>query len=43
MATDDIIFNILEAWALEWRALDIAEIEKSVAYRKKDEAKLCIA
>lgn len=43
VAMDDVIFNVLEAWPPEWCAPDIAEIEKSAAQRKKDEAKLCIA
>jgi len=43
VATNDVIFNILETWLLEWHAPDITEIERSVTQRKKDEAKLCIA
>jgi len=31
VAIDDVIFNILEAWLLEWHAPEIAEIKKSVA------------
>lgn len=42
LATDDVIFNVLEAWPPEWHTLDTAEIEKSAAQRKKDKAKLCI-
>lgn len=43
VAIDDVIFNAMETWQLEWHALDIVEIEKSAAQRKKDEAKLHIA
>ena len=35
VATDDVIFNILETWLPEWCALDITEIEKSMTKRKK--------
>jgi len=43
LATDDVIFNVLEVWPLEWHAPNIAEIEKSAVLRNKDEAKLHIA
>lgn len=43
LAIDDVIFNILETWSLEWGAPNIIETEKSVAQTKKDEAKLRIA
>lgn len=43
VATNDVIFKILETWLLERRAPDFVEIEKSTAERKKDETKLCIA
>jgi len=42
VATDDAIFNVLEAWPSEWCTLDIAKIAKSIAQKKKDEAKLHI-
>lgn len=43
VATDDIIFNVLETWSSEWCALDITEMEKSAMQKKKEEAKLCMA
>ena len=39
VATDDAIFNVLEAWPPEWCTPNIIEIEKSVAHKKKDKAK----
>jgi len=42
IAINDAIFNVLEAWMLEWCALDIAEIKKSATQKKKDDAKLRI-
>jgi len=32
----------LEAWPIEWHTLDTAELERSVAQKKKDGAKLHI-
>ena len=43
VATDDIIFNVIDTWPPECCAPDIAEIENLVVQRKKDEAKLRIA
>ena len=43
VATDDAIFNILEAWPPKWHTPNLTEIKKSVAQRKKDETKLHIA
>lgn len=45
MATDDVIFNVLEGWMPEWHTLAISTVEagKSVAQRKKEEAKLWVA
>ena len=43
LATDDVIFNVLETWPSKWHAPDITEIEKLAAQRKKEEAKLRIA
>lgn len=28
LAIDDVIFIVLETWPPEWRALDLAELEK---------------
>ena len=42
VSIDNVIFNILETWPPEWHALDITEIEKTAAQRKKEEAKLHI-
>ena len=42
VANDDAIFTALEAWPLEWRAPDLAELEKETTQKKKDDAKLCI-
>jgi len=43
IATDDVIFDVLETWPPELRALGIVAMEKSVAQRKEEEAKLCMA
>lgn len=45
LATDDVIFTILESWLLEWRASTsfVMEAEKSIAQRKNDKAKLWMA
>lgn len=43
VATNDAILHVLEAWPPKWHAPDITKIKKSVAQKKKDEAKLCIA
>lgn len=42
---DDVIFDVLESWSLEWHAppSSTVEAEKLVAQRKKDEAKLHMA
>jgi len=42
VATDDMIFTVLETWPLEWCALDMEELEKAIARKKKDDAKLCV-
>lgn len=42
VATDDVIFMILETWPPKWRAPDLAKLEKGAAQKKKDDAKLCI-
>lgn len=42
VAMDNVIFNVLETWPLEWCTLDIMAIEKSVTQRKREEAKLCM-
>ena len=42
LTINDIIFNVLQAWPQKWHALDIAELEKSVAHKKKDGATLSI-
>jgi len=33
--TNDVIFNVLETWPLEWYTPDIATMEKSVAQGRK--------
>ena len=43
MATDDVIFDVLETWLPEWCAPDISTMEMSVKQKKKEEAKLCMA
>lgn len=43
VATNDAIFNVLETWPPKWCAPNIVEIEKLMAQRKKEEAKLRIA
>lgn len=43
VATDDAIFNVLEAWPLEWCTPDIAKLDRSAAQKKKDIAKFRIA
>jgi len=43
VATDDVIFNVLETWPPKWLAPNIAAIDKSTVQRKKEEAKLRIA
>lgn len=45
LATDDVIFDVLESWLPEWRALSISAVavDKSAAQKKKDEAKLRVA
>ena len=43
VATDVVIFNILETWTPEWCTPDIVAMEKSATQRKKDEAKLRMA
>jgi len=42
LATDDVIFDVLESWPPEWRApsSSIVESEKFVAQRKKEEVQL---
>ena len=40
VAMEDVIFDVLETWLLEWRAQNIAAMEKSVAQKKKEDAKL---
>lgn len=42
IATNDMIFIVLETWPPKWRAPDLAELEKAVAQKKKDDAKLRI-
>ena len=40
IAIDDAIFTVLETWPPEWCTLDLAELEKAAAQKRKDEAKL---
>ena len=42
LATDDVIFAILESWPPEWctPTIFMLEMEKSATQRKKEEAKL---
>ncbi len=42
VATEDTIFTILETWPPKWHAPDLEELEKVVAQKKKDDAKLRI-
>jgi len=42
IAMDDVIFNVLETWLLEWHAPDLVTMDKSATQRKKEEAKLCM-
>lgn len=42
IATDNMIFIVLETWPPEWRVVGLAELEKVVAQKKKDDAKLRI-
>lgn len=42
MATDDVIFDVLEMWLREWHVADIFVLEKSVV-QKKEEVKLHMA
>lgn len=35
IAIDDVIFDVLETWPLEWRTPNIATVEKSTAQKKK--------
>lgn len=43
IATDDVIFNVLDTWPPEWHTLDIIPVEKFVAQKKKEETKLHMA
>lgn len=43
VATDDVIFNVLETSLPEWHAPDITAIENFVAQRKKEEVKMRMA
>jgi len=43
IATDDVIFYVLETRLLEWHAPDTAAVNKSTAQKKKEEAKLHMA
>ena len=40
IATENAIFTVLETWPPEWHALDLAELQKASAQKKKDDAKL---
>lgn len=42
LVIDDVIFTVLDLWPPEWHApvISTVEAEKSIAQRKKDEAKL---
>lgn len=42
VATDDVIFIVLEMWPPDWRTSDLVELEKVEEYLRKDEAKLHI-
>ncbi len=42
IATDDVIFIVLETWPTERCAPDLAEMEKAATQKKKDDAKLHI-
>ena len=42
IATDDVIFDVLQIWPLEWCTPDIAAVEKPTT-QKKNEAKLHMA
>lgn len=39
IVTDDTTFTILETWPLEWCAPDLAELEKAIEQKKKDNGK----
>lgn len=45
LATDNVIFAVLESWPSEWRApaSSMVEMEKSIAQYKKEETKLWMA
>ena len=40
---DDAIYEVMEAWPLEWHTLDLATMEKIVEQQQKKDAKLRIA
>ena len=43
IATDDAIFVIMESWPSEWRAPDLAAMEKIATQQQKKDTKLHIA
>ena len=40
---DDAIFAVMESWPPEWRALDLAEMEKVATQQQKKDTKLHLA
>lgn len=40
IATNDVIFDVLETWLSEWHTPDIIVVEKSFSQKNKEEAKL---
>lgn len=42
IAIEDTIFMVLDTWPPRWHAPDLAELEKTIAQKRKDDAKLCV-
>lgn len=42
IATNDAIFEVIALWSPEWRAPDLAQLEKIATQQKRRETKLCI-
>lgn len=43
ITTNDVIFNVLEMWSLEWHAPEISALEMSITQKKKEKKKLLVA
>ena len=42
IATDDVIFTVLETWPPEWHTPDLVELEKTTTQKRKDDTMLCV-